>query len=323
VIETVEVNQKLVFAADLGGTHLRGALVDERGKIHVQLKTETPQDDSPESVVDALVQASAECERRLGIHGVGASSILVPGALDQKSEVVVESPNIPGLDHYALKFALESKFRRPVLLGNYANAAAVGEMWLGAARGARNIVCITLGTGVGGGIILDGKLWRGTDGSAGEIGHAAVEPFSGPPCKCGNTGCLEMYASATAIVRMAREGLERFPDSVLQDGCIDSKKIYKAGKAGDELALEVFKTMGDYLGVGLANLMNTLGPEVIVIGGGVANAWDLFEPHMIAQVQSRAFTSLSKRVPIRPAECGDNAGLLGAAKLAFDFELVN
>ena len=132
-----------------------------------------------------------------------------------------------------------------------------------------------------------------------------------------------MYASATAIVRMAREGLERFPNSVLQNGGIDSKKIYKAGKAGDELALEVFKTMGDYLGVGLANLMNTLGPEVIVIGGGVANAWDLFEPHMIAQVQTRAFTSLAKRVPIRPAECGDNAGLLGAAKLAFDFELLN
>src|SRR6185436_9047773 len=138
-----------------------------------QLKTETPPGDSPEGVVDALVEASAECERRLGIQGVGASSILVPGALDQKSEVVVESPNLPGLDHYALKFALESKFRRPVLLGNDANAAAIGEMWLGAARGARNIVCITLGTGVGGGIILDGKLWRGTDGSAGEIGHAA------------------------------------------------------------------------------------------------------------------------------------------------------
>ena len=310
-------NPKLVFAADLGGTHLRGALVDERGKIHVQLKHETPQGDSPDYVVDALVDAASECERRLGTDHINASSILVPGTLDPKAEIVLQAPNLKSLNHFALKAALEAKFRLPVLLENDANAAAVGEMWLGAARGARNIICITLGTGVGGGIILDGKLWRGTDGCAGEIGHTTVDPFGGPKCKCGNFGCLEMYASATAMVRMTREDLDRFPNSILQGQSLTAKTIYDAGKAGDELALETFRKVGDYLGVGLANLINLLGPEVIVIGGGVANAWDLFEGHMLEQIRSRAFPSLSQHVKIKPAECGDNAGLLGAAQLAF------
>jgi glucokinase len=308
---------KLVFAADLGGTHLRGALVDERGKIHVQLKQETPKGDSPDLIVNALVDAAAECERRLVDEHFAASSILVPGTLDHSAEVVIQAPNLQSLDHFALKAALEEKFHLPVLLENDANAAAVGEMWLGAARGAKNVICITLGTGVGGGIILDGKLWRGADGSAGEVGHTSLDPFGGPACKCGNYGCLEMYASATAMVRMTREALERFPESSLQGQCLTAKSIYDAGKTGDELALETFRKVGDYLGVALANLINLLGPEVIVIGGGAANAWDLFEANMRKQIHDRAFPSLSRNVKIKPAECGDNAGLLGAAQLAF------
>lgn len=318
LVEPPEVTEILVFAADLGGTHLRGALVDQSGRIHVQLKRETPQGGPPEQVVNALVEASSECERRLGTDRVSASSILVPGTLDPTNEIVVEAPNLQSLDHFALKSALETQFHRPVLLENDANAAAVGEMWLGAARGSRNIICITLGTGVGSGIILDGKLWRGTDGSAGEIGHTTVDPFNGPPCKCGNRGCLEMYASATAIVRMTSESLSDYPNSILQGQTIDAHKVYEAGKAGDELGLKIFQTMGAYLGVGLANMINILGPEVIVIGGGVANGWDLFEGPMRQQIAQRTFPSLSRHVRIRPAECGDNAGLLGAAWLAFE-----
>lgn len=308
---------KLVFAADLGGTHLRGALVDERGNIHVQLKQETPKGDSPDCIVNALVDAATECERRLGNQHFRASSILVPGTLDSNAEVVVQAPNLDSLNQFALKAVLEDRFHLPVILENDANAAAVGEMWLGAARGAKNVICVTLGTGVGGGIILDGKLCRGADGSAGEIGHATVDPFHGPKCKCGNFGCLEMYASATAIVRMTNEALEHHPQSSLQGELLTADAIYDAAKAGDELAIETFDKVGDYLGVALANLMNLLGPEVIVIGGGVANAWDLFEPNMLKQVRSRAFPSLVRTVKIKPAECGDNAGLLGAAQLAF------
>ena len=156
--------------------------------------------------------------------------------------------------------------------------------------GYRTIICVTLGTGVGGGIILDGKLWRGVDGSAAEIGHIGVDPFGGVACTCGSRGCLEVYASATAIVRMTREARPRYPNSLLHNTeDLTSQKVYQAGKEGDELAIEVFRRMGVYLGIGLASLINVLNPEIVVIGGGVSNGWDLFEKHMHQQVLERAF----------------------------------
>ena len=180
------------------------------------------------------------------------------------------------------------------------------------------VVCITLGTGVGGGIILNGELWRGTDGSAGEIGHMAIEPFGGVGCGCGGQGCLEAYASGTAIVRMTKEALQRNPHSVLHaNRALTSEAIYIAGEKGDPLALEVFQRMGVYLGVALANLVNVLNPEMIVIAGGVANAWGLFAEHAIQEMRERAFTLPASNVQIKRGECGDNAGLLGAASLAF------
>jgi len=213
---------------------------------------------------------------------------------------------------------LQQRLGWPVILENDANAAAVGEMWVGAARGCRDVVSVTLGTGVGGGVILDGKLWRGAHGSAGEIGHTTVDPFSGIKCKCGNTGCLELFASATAIVRMTREALSSNPQSVLHGDELTAVKVYEAGVAGDELALAVFKRLAMYLGVGLANLINLIDPEVIVISGGVVNGWDLFADEMYRQVGERAFRATSQQVKIARAECGDNAGLMGAARLAFD-----
>jgi glucokinase len=318
VTEQTDPISTLVFAADLGGTHLRGALIDERGTIHVQQKQETPRGSSPNCIVDSLVRMVEECERLHGAALIRAASIVVPGTVSKENAFVVQAPNLPSLDNFALRSALEEKLRWPVLLENDANAAAVGEMWLGAARGARNIVCVTLGTGVGGGIILNGKLWRGTDGSAGELGHTTVDPFNGPDCKCGSRGCLEMFASATAIVRMTRESLSKFPETLLQDKCLTAVKVYDAGKDGDKLALEIFKKVGAYLGVGLANLINTIGPEVVVIGGGVTNGWSLFEDSMREQISKRALPSLTRTVTIRPAECGDNAGLLGAAHLAWN-----
>ena len=314
---TEPTRAKLVFAADLGGTHLRVALVDQTGKILSQVKRETPSGPKPECIVEAIIH----CVRELSSShsdDVVAASVVVPGTVDKENTRVVQAPNLPALDHFGLKQALEEGLGLPVLLENDANAAAVGEAWLGAARGACNVICITLGTGVGGGIILDGRLCRGTDGSAGELGHTTIDPFNGPQCKCGNTGCLEMFASATAIVRMTREANGRFPQTILHDKCLTAARVYCAAKEGDELALEIFKRVGQYLGVGLANMINMLGPEVIVLGGGVANAWDLLEPTIREEIRKRAFPSLSGTVRLKQAECGDNAGLLGAAKLAFD-----
>jgi glucokinase len=195
--------KRLVFAVDLGGTHLRVALVDDSGKILQHLKQETPRGDSAGEIIDALVSAAEkwDCDKL----PVVAASIMVPGAVDSEKAVVVQAPNLPSLTNFPLKAELQNRLGWPVFLENDANAAAVGEMWLGAARGCCDVVSVTLGTGVGGGVILNGRLWRGSHGSAGEIGHTTVDPFSGLKCKCGNTGCLELFASATAIVRMAGE----------------------------------------------------------------------------------------------------------------------
>lgn len=310
-------SSNLVFATDLGGTHLRVALVDKTGQIHKQLKRQTPKDDSPEAIVSALAGIADEWR-----HGDGgpiiAASVMVPGAVNAQQSVVLQAPNLPSLLNFEFKAVLQERLGWPVVLENDANAAAIGEMWLGAARGCSDVVSVTLGTGVGGGVVLDGKLWRGAHGSAGEIGHTTVDPFGGLKCKCGNTGCLELFASATAIARMAHEGLSRFPDSPLRDGEITAEKVYAAGRSGDELALAVFQRAGRYLGVGLANLMSLIDPEMIVISGGVVNGWDLFQAAMYQEVSERAFRATAQQVKIARAECGDNAGLLGAARLAFD-----
>jgi glucokinase len=313
-------NRNLVFAVDLGGTHLRVALVDKEGRIHAQHKESSPKDTDATGVVRALVKASRACASEKGVDAslIGAASIVVPGTVSKDNRMVLQVPNLPSLDNVALKSILEDQLGLPVVLENDANAAAIGEMWLGAARGLRSVICITLGTGVGGGIILDGELWRGADGSAGEIGHTAVDPFVGRRCKCGNRGCLEVFASATAVVRMACEELANRQDSVLLCEGLTAERVFSAGLEGDELALDVFKRMGTYLGVGVANLINLLNPEIIVIGGGVVNGWKLFERHMLQEVSVRAFPLTADRVRIVPAECGDNAGLLGAARLAFD-----
>jgi glucokinase len=310
----------VVFAADLGGTYLRAATVDESGRIHFRLKRNTPRAETPDAIVRALVLAVRECEKHCSATGKGiqAISVVVPGSLHADAGIVVKAPNLPCLDGFNLTTVLTAELKRPAIIENDANAAAIGEMWQGAGRGRRTIVCVTLGTGVGGGIILDGKLWRGVNDSAAEIGHMCVDPFGGVACMCGSRGCLEVYASATAIVRMTREARPRYPDSVLPASeNLTSETIYRAGIKGDELALEVFRRMGVYLGIGLANLINILNPEMIVVGGGVANGWELFAKHMNHEVAERAFPLPAAEVKIVPAECGDDAGLLGAARLGF------
>ena len=311
---------EVVFAADLGGTHLRTATVDENGAIHFRLKQKTPQTSGPDEIVHALVLAVRECETHNQINGdsIRAVSVVVPGSVNVRQGVVMKAPNLSCLDGFRLTAALKSELKLPAVVENDANAAAVGEMWQGAGHGRRTIVCVTLGTGVGGGIILDGKLWRGVNDSAAEIGHMCVDPFGGVACLCGSRGCLEVYASATAIVRMAREARPRYPNSLLRSEDLSAADVYRAGTKADELALEVFRRMGVYLGIGLANLINILNPEMIVIGGGVVNAWDLFAKHMNREIAERAFPVPAAEVKVVPGECGDDAGLLGAAYLVFN-----
>src|SRR5690349_10293318 len=315
---TDNTDSGLIFAADLGGTHLRAATVDRKGRIHSRFKQNTPQGKDAYAIVDAIVAAVHEFQKSADISAV---SLVVPGTVKVEEGAVVKAPNLPCLDGFPLAAALTEQLGLPAILENDANAAAVGEMWQGAAVGCKTIICVTLGTGVGGGIILDGELWRGVDGAAAEIGHMCVDPFGGVACTCGSRGCLEVFASATAIVRMTREAKPRYPESVLNgSNSLSAQSIFEAGLQGDELALEIFRRMGVYLGIGLANLINILNPQMIVIAGGVVNGWDLFEKHMLHEVEERAFPLLAARVKIVRAECADDAGLLGAARLGFTHE---
>ncbi len=312
---------EFVIAADLGGTHLRAAMIDRHGRIYHRLKRETPKEESAEEIARALIAAAGECAEGgadgRGVNAVQAFSVVVPGTIKVETGTITKAPNLPCLDGFNLGARLENELPWRAILENDANAAAVGERWQGAAQNIDSLICLTLGTGVGGGIILDGELWRGADGSAGEIGHMGVEP-QGEACPCGSRGCLEVYASATAVVRMAREMLGRFPDAQIQAHAeLTAEKIYNLGVEGHEFANETFMRVGFYLGVAFASLVNVLNPEMIVIGGGVANGWDLFIEHARREMQARAFPQPAQRVQIVPARCGDDAGLLGAAHLGF------
>jgi glucokinase len=315
-------NSDLICAVDLGGTNLRAANVDHHGLIHERFKCATVATQSAEQIVAAIAAAVRQCEAAAIARGmqIRSVSVVVPGSVQLDTGVVINAPNLPSLAGFAFAPALNNALGDRVLLENDANAAALGEMWQGAARDCRTIICLTLGTGVGSGIILNGQLWRGVDGLAGELGHTSVEPFGGVHCKCGNFGCLEVYASATAIVRLTLERLLRHPDSILNSIAseLSSEKIFKSAKDEDELAIEVFRTMGTYLGVAMASFINIFNPEMIVIGGGVAASWEMFAEQAKAEVMKRAFAVSARRCRIERAESGDDAGLLGAAWLALE-----
>jgi glucokinase len=310
-----------VCAVDLGGTNLRAANIDRDGRIHDRVKHATPQSDDPADIISAIATAVSCCEAQAAKRSaaIDSVSIVVPGSVQASTGVIVNAPNVPAIVEFKLVEALQAKLRRPVVIENDANAAALGELWQGAARGCRTIVCLTLGTGVGSGIVLDGKLWRGIDGTAGEIGHTSVDPFGGVQCKCGNIGCLEVCASATAIVRMATEALDNRVESSLHaihKNELSAQAIAGAARDNDQLARDVFHRAGTYLGIAFATIVNTLNPEMIVIGGGVSGAFDLFEATAREEMMQRAFSVPADRCRIVKAECGDDAGLLGAVWLA-------
>lgn len=311
------MSKDVVLAVDLGGTNLRMAAVDSQGEILYRTKRETPRGERAEEIVHAIVQSAEECKEKNPDFKVTAISAAVPGAVNADEGVIMKAPNLPALNGFRFAAALENELGIKAILENDATAAAVGENWLGASKSFANSICVTLGTGIGGGIIIDGKVLRGADGTAGEIGHIGVEPF-GFPCGCGSRGCVEQYSSATAVVRLARELETQYPKSLLNSNArFNAFEVYQAGEKGDELALEVFRQMGFYLGIALSSLLNILNPEIIVIGGGAAAGWNFFMPHTQETIHQRAYREPAARAKIVRAELGDDAGILGAAHCAF------
>ncbi len=302
------MKKKIALALDLGGTNIRLAAIGEDGNVYSRSRSATPTGSSSIEIVDQIVKLADECRREVPEDSeIFAIAAAVPATINEEAGILTKLPNLPALEGVQLRDILTQRLHIPAILENDANAAAYGENWLGASRGVDDSICITLGTGVGGGLIINGQPFRGKDGTAGELGHVCVEP-QGVPCGCGGRGCIEQYASATAIVRMAREaGMD----------VNSSLDVYMAASEGNVNADRVFRKMGSYLGIGIASLINVLNPEMVVLGGGVSAAWDRFIGTVADEIAIRSFREPATRAKIVRAELGDDAGILGAARSAF------
>lgn len=302
---------RCVLAGDVGGTNLRVAAVANDGTVITRHSVETPQSGLPGDIESAIIEAGRSCINDLtpGQRPIGFGLALA-ALVNFREGTIFSSPNLPELNSHPLAANISKALDTRVTLENDATAAAIGEHWLGSSANVDNSIFITLGTGVGGGLVLNGAPYRGADGTAGEVGHICVEP-EGVDCGCGSRGCLEQYASATAITRMAGE-------RGVGTSSTTSEQVYHMAKSGDRRALGIFRDMGTYLGLGLASLVNVLNPELIVVGGGVAKGWDLFIDAVRTEITARAFKHPGERVRLIRASLGESAGILGAARVAFD-----
>ncbi len=310
----------LTIGIDLGGTKVAGAVVDETGKILAKERRETPS-----AGADATARTIVEVVLALKeLHPVEAVGIGAPGFIDERRSVVLIAPNLPGWRNRPLRDELEHEIGLPVVVENDANAAAWAEAVHGAGRGEAYVVCITVGTGIGGGIVVDGELYRGRFGVAAEVGHIRVKP-DGRTCGCGNRGCWEQYASGNALVREARKraGEDREGAALLlslgegsPEG-VSGLHVSQAAAMGDPVAIESFATIGHWLGQGMADLAAVLDPSCFVVGGGVSEAGELLlrptREAFAAALTGRAYRPLAQ---IRCATLGNDAGVVGAADLA-------
>lgn len=307
------------IGVDLGGTNLRIAAVSSEGAFLERIDLDTEVTEGRERVVEHMCAAVAEIEQRLAGAQMVGIGIGVPGIINLARGTVRQSPNLPGWSDFPVRDDIERRLRTPVILENDANAAALGESWVGAGRNVSGLCMITVGTGIGGGLILDGQIWHGMDGMAGELGHMTIDP-NGALCGCGNLGCIEAYAAASAITRMAMAAIRvgrslELAREAENLGELTAEIVYIKAKQGDLVAREIFEMVGRSLGVGLANLINIFNLPLYVVGGGVARGWDAFAPAMMAEVRKRSLVARSTPTRIVPSALGADAGLLGAAYL--------
>jgi len=310
----------VVVGVDLGGTHARAGALPVGGR-GARLLGFAKLSSRSGCGVDAVLDAVAACARAAaGPHRVRGVGVGLPGPLDAEAGVVHEAPNL-GADFRAVPVArlLRKRLGVPVLIENDANAVAVGEHRFGAGRGARALLCVTLGTGVGGGLVLDGRLWRGASGSAGEIGHVPIRP-DGLQCACGRHGCLEATVSTRRILARtraaARAGAAPRLAKLLRTGSsVQVRDVARAARRGDPGLVRIFEDVGRDLGFALAGVVQVLNPDCLVIGGGIAGAWPLFVGRLESELRVRAFEAARAPLRLRRGRLGDRAGILGAATL--------
>ena len=299
------------IGVDLGGTNLRVAAIDSNGKILRRETATVSFDGGPRRVVNRIVATIERTRENSADHELCGVGIGVPGFIDMNAGLIVGSANLPGFQGFPVRDEIQQQLGTPIALENDANAAALGEMWMGAGRNVRDLILLTLGTGIGGGIVMNGKILHGAQGMAGEFGHMTVIP-EGNPCGCGNRGCLEKHASASAIAAMA---------SMMHFGHdVTAEQVYELARQGNERAKMIFESMGRALGIALANLIHIFNFPLYLISGGPLPAWNYFAPAMLAEVNSRSFVFSRTGTRIEKALLGSDAGLYGAAYLPFQGE---
>jgi glucokinase len=290
---------------DLGGTNLRAAAISTSGQVLASVSGRAELSTGRDAVIKDMVNAIVKLRDQIG-SGLAGIGMGVPGFIIIEKGIIVGSPNLPAFDGYALRDDMEKQLGTTVVLENDANVAALGEKWMGVGKAVDDMVLLTLGTGIGGGIISNGRVLHGHVGMAGELGHMTVV-LNGNPCGCGNRGCLEKHASATAISGMAK---------IIGLGAdLTSEQVFKLAVAGDEKAKRIFEAMGQALGVALATLVNIFNFPLYVLSGGPLPAWDYFAPAMLQEARWRSFTFRNTDTKVEKAILGGEAGLYGAAYL--------
>ncbi len=310
---------KLLIGVDLGGTQIRALVTDLEGKELGRSATLTRATEGTQAVISRILDMIRAAMGSLAWDGVQGLAIAVPGPTDPRAGLVLQAPNLPGWRNLPLSQIIADELGVPTQLGNDANLAALGERAYGAGRGVDNLVYMTISTGIGGGIIADGRLVLGVRGLAGEFGHQTIEP-DGPLCGCGNRGCLEALAAGPAIARMGREAVAHGRGARLLDlaqgspEAIDARIVGRAAQEGDATAIEIVRRAATYVGIGLANVCNILNPAMIVLGGGVTRIGPLLFDGIRETIAVRAMPPM-RDVRVVPAALGGDVVLLGAIAL--------
>lgn len=319
----------LYIGVDLGGTKIAAGIVDENGQIlfkdSIFTKSERPFEQvaaDMASLILSIIQKAGYSMSDIGGIGIGS-----PGAIDNEHGVVVFANNL-GWHNVKLRSELQKYINLPIYMENDANVAGLAESVFGAGQGIKNAIALTLGTGIGGAIIINGKIYGGTHHVGAELGHLIVQVDGGRQCTCGNSGCWERYASATALINFGKEAVLEHPDSMIlkltngNPDCINAKIIEDAARAGDQIAVEIFDRYIYYLAMGIISIINAFDPEVIIIGGGVSGAGDFLLKPLIEKVKEHIFYKELDYADIRLAKLGNDAGIIGAAMLATNKYLI-
>ncbi len=310
--------KQYVFGVDVGGTTVKMGFFDVKGNLLEKWEIPTRTEDKGSHILPDVGESILKKmkEKQITKEEVAGAGLGAPGPID--SEGVVHRAVNLGWDTFSIKNTLADILHMPVMAGNDANVAALGEMWKGSGQGSNDLIMVTLGTGIGGGIISGGRVLTGAGGAGGEIGHIHVDDTETESCGCGNKGCLEQYSSATGIARLAKSRLAKSDkESVLRHGPVSAKSVFDAVKQKDALAIEVAEEFGRYLGDGLAVIAGVINPDTIVIGGGVSKAGEILIDYIKPYYEKNVFHG-SKDVKFVLATLGNDAGIYGAARLVLD-----